>query len=177
MYKFDKSEWITLYKSGMSTYQIAKKFGVSDYCVGSYFKSIGFSPGSKSGRQNRIQNKCSLCNEIKNPSDFYNSSRVLSKQSSGCKECYKRANRVYWAKGKYGLSQEDLEHLEKIYPSCAICHKEFTKTPSIDHCHSTGKVRGLLCSKCNYGLGHFEDDPKLLHNAIEYLMYSRGETV
>jgi hypothetical protein len=40
---------------------------------------------------------------------------------------------------------------------------------SIDHCHKTGKIRGLLCKDCNIGLGHFKDNIKLLQKAEEYL--------
>lgn len=39
----------------------------------------------------------------------------------------------------------------------------------IDHCHKTGKIRGILCSRCNTALGGFNDDIKLLDKAINYL--------
>ena len=42
----------------------------------------------------------------------------------------------------------------------------------IDHCHETGKVRGLLCSKCNIALGNFDDDIETLKRAISYLSLS-----
>lgn len=51
---------------------------------------------------------------------------------------------------------------------CAICHKKMIKV-NIDHCHATGKVRGLLCPECNRGLGLFYDDANRLISAAEYL--------
>jgi hypothetical protein len=57
--------------------------------------------------------------------------------------------------------------------SCAICGKEEParryKTFNVDHCHHTGKVRGLLCRQCNMALGGFNDDIGLLEKAILYL--------
>ena len=56
---------------------------------------------------------------------------------------------------------------------CAICNahqSEFKKPLSVDHCHTTGKVRGLLCNECNLGLGKFKDNIELLEKAIEYLI-------
>lgn len=59
---------------------------------------------------------------------------------------------------------------------CKICNKEETKKLknikwklSVDHCHQTGKIRGLLCSKCNIGLAKFEEDELQFLNAIKYL--------
>lgn len=52
---------------------------------------------------------------------------------------------------------------------CGICEQPFKKTPCIDHDHHTNRVRGLLCSRCNTGLGHFRDEVKILARAIVYL--------
>lgn len=58
---------------------------------------------------------------------------------------------------------------------CQICKEilpEITaseKIPAVDHCHKTGKIRGLLCHPCNAGLGHFKDSIELLQKAINYL--------
>lgn len=65
---------------------------------------------------------------------------------------------------------------------CAICkqpesvlHKK-TKQPialAVDHCHTTNKIRGLLCSKCNMGLGLFYDNIELFESAIDYLIHHK----
>ena len=54
---------------------------------------------------------------------------------------------------------------------CAICARMLGpgRHTNVDHCHTTGKVRGLLCHKCNNGLGRFEDSIDSLKAAIQYL--------
>lgn len=56
---------------------------------------------------------------------------------------------------------------------CAICKTTEpglgTKRFAIDHCHTSGRVRGLLCHRCNQGLGYFKDDAERIHRAIQYL--------
>jgi len=53
--------------------------------------------------------------------------------------------------------------------ACGICERPFQGTPHIDHDHTTRRVRGLLCNKCNLGLGYYNDDPAFLRNAARYL--------
>lgn len=62
----------------------------------------------------------------------------------------------------YGVSKDEFN-----YKECWICSS--TDRLCIDHCHSTGKVRGLLCSKCNTALGYFDDSSDKMKRAIEYL--------
>lgn len=72
-------------------------------------------------------------------------------------------------KYNYGLTFEAYTKLrEKQQDRCAICSRE-QKRLNIDHDHLTKQVRGLLCRKCNYGLGFFGDDTQLLEKAIAYL--------
>lgn len=61
---------------------------------------------------------------------------------------------------------------------CAICQSECPtgRNLAVDHCHTTNKVRGLLCGHCNQGIGKFRDDPNRLLAAIEYLTKHTGET-
>jgi len=78
-------------------------------------------------------------------------------------------------KERYGIS---LLEYNKMYSEqsglCAICGSSEVKRKNstnflVDHCHETGRVRGLLCYKCNVGLGAFEDNKQFLLSAISYL--------
>lgn len=61
--------------------------------------------------------------------------------------------------------------LEEQGGACAICRVVPEKYRlHIDHCHSSGRVRGLLCNSCNTGIGHFHDDPERLARAIGYVL-------
>lgn len=75
---------------------------------------------------------------------------------------------------RYGISQEQYNALfNEQKGACAICseHPE-TRCLDVDHKHGTTKVRGLLCSRCNTGLGLFMDSPELLREAAFYLEHS-----
>jgi hypothetical protein len=73
-------------------------------------------------------------------------------------------------KWRYGISVEQFEVLRiEQRNRCKICRKEFDRTPCVDHNHLTGERRGLLCHKCNRGLGQFNDDAALLTAALTYL--------
>ena len=78
-----------------------------------------------------------------------------------------------WQRQKfYGLSLEQEQKLLKIQDNaCAICNKAFETDADyhVDHCHSTNKVRGLLCPLCNKALGLFKDNPKALREAANYV--------
>ena len=54
---------------------------------------------------------------------------------------------------------------------CALCEEQCLteRELAVDHCHKTGKIRGLICMRCNVALGAFEDNPLLLEKAIYYL--------
>lgn len=82
----------------------------------------------------------------------------------------KASTRKSQLKIKYGLTPEDFEMmLREQSEQCLICQQKMA-VPNIDHCHQTGKVRGLLCSNCNTGLGRFKDCKKNLLRAVLYLI-------
>lgn len=79
---------------------------------------------------------------------------------------------AYQLRKKYGISPKELDGMIQVQMNkCAICGREPNgkKRLFVDHCHKTGKVRGLLCTNCNLGLGSFKDDIERLKTAIAYL--------
>ena len=85
-----------------------------------------------------------------------------------CRHCV----RVQLKRRVYGLSAEDYQAMVRAHRGrCPICDKAFdsTKDTCVDHDHATGKVRGLLCSRCNKGLGFFGDSLTVLNRASQYL--------
>jgi hypothetical protein len=83
---------------------------------------------------------------------------------------------------EFGLSLNDFDEMLKNQNGlCAICYKPETgvlydkvKNLSVDHDHSSGKVRGLLCSNCNRGIGHLKENFDIMERAIEYLKLSKA---
>jgi hypothetical protein len=126
-----------------------------------------------------IQKKeCHWCHEFKSLDNFYNNNRYTHGLQPYCKLCFstyfkfrntKKKNREDKLK-KYNLT---IQSYEIMYAQqggkCAICD-ELSEKLDVDHNHITHKVRGLLCGRCNKGLGHFEDNILLLHKAAQYLL-------
>lgn len=70
----------------------------------------------------------------------------------------------------YGLTPESYRQLlETQRHSCALCEEPFVKTPHVDHCHDTGRVRGLLCGDCNTSLGKLGDTVESFRKVLRYL--------
>lgn len=97
--------------------------------------------------------------------------------SNNCIDCdvasrAKRSINAKWSRVKkeYGLSELDVtQMLNKQNCQCVICKINIILGYHIDHCHSTGKVRGLLCNKCNQAIGLFGENEEKLNSAINYL--------
>jgi hypothetical protein len=86
-------------------------------------------------------------------------------------------SRKYWLKKKFGITVEDYNvMLARQGGFCAICGAvDKARHLAVDHCHKTGKVRGLLCSKCNTAIGSLEDSVVLIGAALGYLVAHRSK--
>ena len=82
------------------------------------------------------------------------------------KKAYRESGRAkdVWEKHKYGVSKSEI-----AYTHCVICGS--THRLHIDHCHTTGNFRALLCSNCNTGIGMFKENIEIMNKAINYLKY------
>ena len=73
----------------------------------------------------------------------------------------------------YGIKIEDYNRIfDEQNGCCKICNRhqsEFKRALSVDHCHNTNTIRGLLCNSCNRGIGYLQDSVELLKSSIEYL--------
>ena len=143
--------------------------------------------------------RCPRCEETKEVSSFSKNKAMKDGFQSQCKPCKKIINKehaernpdyeanmkaygakwwkalspeqrkYYKLKHRYGLTTEQYNAmLETQDNNCLICEEKMTK-PCVDHCHTTGKVRGLLCSTCNSGIGLLKDDPEVVFRAYHYL--------
>lgn len=121
-----------------------------------------FSKYARLGLTGSLQGYCKLC-----ASEIHKFRRKLFPE-----KMLKRG-RKNGLKYKYSISTEDFDNLVfRQSGKCAICETEMFP-PNVDHCHTTGKIRGLLCRSCNTGIGFLKDSPKILISAARYLKLAR----
>lgn len=96
-----------------------------------------------------------------------------------CRICRRERARSYHLANKFGIAVEDVEELsERQNGQCAICGEALTPGwATVDHDHSTGDVRGLLCRHCNTGLGQFKESDQILERARNYLIEARKDNL
>jgi hypothetical protein len=84
---------------------------------------------------------------------------------------FTKIRKAYVLQWRYGITLEEYEKLlEKQGGGCALCGKAKKKKPlHVDHCHKTGKVRGLLCPPCNRAVGVLGDSKEALEKVVAYL--------
>lgn len=138
--------------------------------------------------------ECSKCGCTKPLSAFYKRPETKDGLRKECIECFSKRSKQSWEnrpkeqkqainkknrlKHFYGLSPEEYDKKVKEQENkCFICGIEggYNKKPLyVDHCHSRGTIRKLLCQHCNSGLGMFRDNPELLLKAAGYLKEHNG---
>jgi hypothetical protein len=118
---------------------------------------------------------CTRCKTGKPPTAefFPPHNKKANGLDSWCRECRAQyRNEICRGRHRGAISDELLKEIKRDIKECIICGDSGPLV--IDHDHSTGKVRGMLCNHCNRGLGHFRDDPELLTFAAEYLKVLGG---
>jgi len=134
---------------------------------------------------------CKTCGEQKPIEDFPERYGYAGSRRPHCKPCYREYMRLSYHKNKYkhpynyekdkntkllrsfGISLDDYNSmLVEQNGGCAICGTTDTgkrNAFAVDHCHTTGEVRGLLCQNCNTAIGSLKDDENIMMNAINYI--------
>lgn len=158
-----------LYRGGMTVAEVAKAVGFSRTTTERRLISAGivFRP---SHRRPYHEKACRECKVVKRREQFAKGHGAI------CADCWRvhpaklesTRNRVI---RQYGITREDLNAiLERQNFKCAICKTLVNYRSQIDHCHKTGKVRGVLCPLCNRMLGMARDNVDVLATAIGYLL-------
>ena len=131
--------------------------------------------------------KCKRCGENKLLTEYYKTTDRKSGHKTICKSCIKadpltdkrkkqmkEYGAAYHLKKTYNLTQEDYNlKLKEQNHKCGICGIDELEAPKqklcVDHCHTTGKIRGLLCHNCNVSIGLLKESINTLSKAIAYL--------
>ena len=115
------------------------------------------------------EKRCRRCGKAKSLNDFANEKKSRDGKASWCKRCH---GLHIW----YGIDSRDYDRLVEIQGGehCAICGEQQQERARgkglyVDHDHSTGAIRGLLCANCNAALGGFRDNSQFMMRAISYL--------
>jgi hypothetical protein len=126
--------------------------------------------------------QCRSCGVAKPEERFY-------KGRNTCKDCHnKKANDRYHAnkdtrrdqnlRRLYGIDLEQYNQMFNEQEGCCACcgrHQvEFKRRLAVDHCHSTGRVRALLCSHCNTAYGSLEENEERIHQLLQYHRRTQG---
>lgn len=137
---------------------------------------------------------CKTCKTEKEFSEFYKKAKhpsrgirvegTTSEYDSQCKVCFKARmqhkrdtipgyRKNVDLKHNFGITLDDYnEMLKKQNYRCEVClrhESEFSRKLSVDHNHSTGKIRGLLCSQCNTALGKLREDEETINRLLKYI--------
>lgn len=144
-------------------------------------EAYGIRPDGHGGHKRRSRCKACESQEQKNRRAKF-PEKVREAKRRTLENCKKdpvrlaKAQKAQWRRQwrKLGLNPDEVfQWVEKNGWVCAICGEIVGhRTRAADHNHITGKFRGILCSRCNIGIGYFKDNPTLLQKAAQYLQAS-----
>ncbi|MEH0632503.1 MULTISPECIES: endonuclease domain-containing protein [Streptomyces] len=111
---------------------------------------------------------CRTCGEVKPHSEWHRNATASDGLSTRCKACRAVQGRQGHLKRQYGITE--VERDELIASQGGVCCICLAALPvHVDHCHETGRVRGVLCFSCNAALGQFKDRPDVIRRAATYV--------
>jgi hypothetical protein len=112
--------------------------------------------------------RCPQCEQVKAHAEWERNKSSSDGWASYCRPCRAERNRISYFKRKYGLTEAQRDELVVSQGGvCCIC---LAAVPEhVDHCHETGRVRGVLCFSCNAALGQFKDRPDVIRRAAAYV--------
>ncbi|MCA0145532.1 endonuclease domain-containing protein [Blastococcus sp. LR1] len=111
---------------------------------------------------------CPACRQAVAVEDFTKNSALVSGFGTRCKPCHNAESKeAYWRR-RYGITKAVVDRIRASQGDrCAICGDAAPQ--HLDHDHDSGRIRALLCQRCNHGLGLFRDEPDLMHAAALYV--------
>ncbi|MGC0333074.1 hypothetical protein RKD23_006064 [Streptomyces sp. SAI-170] len=111
---------------------------------------------------------CQGCGEVKPHSEWERNGSSSDSWASSCRPCRAERNQISYFKVKYGLTKGERDEMVASQGGvCCICLS--APAVHVDHCHKTGRVRGVLCFNCNSAIGKLGDDPDAVRRAAAYL--------
>ena len=128
----------------------------------------------------RPEKRCPSCQTVKVRADFYKNSHAKDGMSAMCKPCWQEVTKNRRLLYRYGIDEDQYAAMSAEQGGlCFICSSPppGAKRLYVDHDHSTGKVRRLLCPACNFLAGHVEASPDRFLGVIAYLRDHGSEGV
>ena len=111
---------------------------------------------------------CRTCGEVKPHSEWHRNATASDGLSTRCKACRAVQGRQDHLKRQYGMTEAERDEMVASQMGlCVICLE--APAVHVDHCHKTGRVRGVLCFNCNSAIGKLGDDPDAVRRAAAYL--------
>jgi DNA-binding MarR family transcriptional regulator len=172
---------VAFYHNGLSLSEIEERLPYKRCVLTKALREKGYVIRRRGKPQKLVstqtEKQCSNCKQVKLVTDFTLHSTTYDGLQPSCRQCSNEVGKWLKLKQKFNLTQEEYESMLLAQNGvCDICKRtesriKFGKPTmlAVDHCHITGKVRGLLCHNCNIGIGNLGDNITVVANALDYL--------